>query len=282
MLFPGHIAILLSMTWLPLCFMVFVLGLRHGLDADHLATIDGLTRFNSSARPSLSRWCGTLFSAGHGVVVILVAVTAGTAAASWVIPTWARAFGEWVSIGFLLALGVVNLMLVLRTPAGEIVRPAGMRSRLLSSLTRTSHPFAIAALGSLFAVSFDTLSQAVLFSTTATRYSGWSSALLLGLLFTIGMLCVDGLNGAWIAGLLKRADRRALIVSRTIGLLVAFLSFTVAIVGIACYFQPLLEAAIEPWAPLMGGLLLVAAALGCYLLPFMLRRSTVTFGRPCE
>ncbi|MFL6604692.1 MAG: hypothetical protein ACJ8R9_25615 [Steroidobacteraceae bacterium] len=29
--------------------MVFALGLRHGLDADHLATIDGLTRFDLSA-----------------------------------------------------------------------------------------------------------------------------------------------------------------------------------------------------------------------------------------
>ena len=256
----------LSMAWPPLCSMVFVLGLRHGLDADHLATIDGLTRFNSTARPSLARWCGTLFSAGHGVVVILVAVTTGTAATSWVIPAWARAFGDWVSIGILLVLGVANLMLVLRTPANEIVRPAGLRSRLLSSLMRTSHPLGIAILGSLFAVSFDTLSQAVLFSATAARFSGWSSALFLGLLFTVGMMCVDGLNGAWVAGLLRRADHRARIVSRGIGLLVAFLSFAVAIVGVTCYFQPPLEATIEPWTPLIGVLLVLAAALGCYLL----------------
>jgi nickel/cobalt transporter (NiCoT) family protein len=256
----------LSMAWLPLCFTVFALGLRHGLDADHLATIDGLTRFNSSVRPNLARWCGALFSAGHGTVVILVAVTMGAAATSWVIPDWARAFGDWISIGFLLALGAVNLMLVLRTPAGEIVRPAGMRSRLLSSLTRTSHPLGIAAIGSLFAVSFDTLSQALLFSATATRYGGWASALVLGLLFTLGMLCVDGLNGAWVAGLLKRADRRARIVSRTIGLLVALLSFAVAILGVVCYFNPRLDAVIETWAALAGILLVLAVALGCYML----------------
>jgi high-affinity nickel-transport protein len=256
----------LSMAWLPLCFTVFALGLRHGLDADHLATIDGLTRFNANARPNLARWCGTLFSAGHGAVVILVAVTMGATTTSWVIPGWARAFGDWLSIGFLLALGVVNLMLVLRTPAGEIVRPAGMRSRLLSSLTRTSQPVGIAAVGSLFAVSFDTLSQALLFSATGAHYGGWSSALLLGLLFTLGMLCVDGLNGAWVAGLLQRADHRARIVSRAIGLGVALLSFAVATLGVVCYFDARLNEFIESWAPFVGVALVLAVALGCYLL----------------
>ena len=32
----------LSNEWIPLLALAFVLGARHGLDADHLATIDGL------------------------------------------------------------------------------------------------------------------------------------------------------------------------------------------------------------------------------------------------
>ena len=199
----------LSVVWLPLCLSVFALGLRHGLDADHLAMIDGLTRFNSGARPELARWCGVLFSAGHGCVVILVAVTIGAAAMRYAIPGWARDFGAWVSIGFLVALGLLNLAVVLRTPADEMVRPTGVRSQLLSRLTQTTQPYAVAAIGALFAVSFDPLGQAVLFSATATQFGGWGSAALLGLLFTLGMLLVDGLNGAWVAALLKRADRRA-------------------------------------------------------------------------
>src|SRR2546423_345552 len=55
--------------WLALVAVVFLLGLKHGLDPDHLAAIDGLTRFNASRRPRVSRWSGLLFSAGHGVVV---------------------------------------------------------------------------------------------------------------------------------------------------------------------------------------------------------------------
>ena len=50
---------------------------RHGFDADHLATIDGLTRYNARANPRLARMAGALFSLGHGVVVLLVALVAG-------------------------------------------------------------------------------------------------------------------------------------------------------------------------------------------------------------
>ena len=36
----------LPTDWGALCALVFLLGMRHGFDADHLATIDGLTRLN--------------------------------------------------------------------------------------------------------------------------------------------------------------------------------------------------------------------------------------------
>ena len=35
--------------------LAFALGVRHGFDADHLATIDGLTRCNTRANPLLAR-----------------------------------------------------------------------------------------------------------------------------------------------------------------------------------------------------------------------------------
>ncbi len=49
----------LPATWTALCMLAFVLGARHGFDADHLATIDGLTRYNARTNP---RWPG---SAAH-------------------------------------------------------------------------------------------------------------------------------------------------------------------------------------------------------------------------
>ena len=38
--------------WIALLALVFVLGAKHGLDADHLATIDGLTRHNLRIAPA--------------------------------------------------------------------------------------------------------------------------------------------------------------------------------------------------------------------------------------
>lgn len=45
----------LAADGLALVMLVFVLGLKHGFDADHLATIDGLTRYNARQRPALAR-----------------------------------------------------------------------------------------------------------------------------------------------------------------------------------------------------------------------------------
>src|SRR6185369_2632513 len=44
---PGQLMETLPTHWLSLVAVVFMLGLKHGLDADHLAAIDGLTRFNA-------------------------------------------------------------------------------------------------------------------------------------------------------------------------------------------------------------------------------------------
>src|SRR6478609_5645200 len=87
--------------WLSLVAVVFLLGLKHGLDPDHLAAIDGLTRFNAANRPRLSRWSGLLFSAGHGVVVTLVAIGVATVATQWHAPEWLEHVGVWISIAFL-------------------------------------------------------------------------------------------------------------------------------------------------------------------------------------
>src|SRR5258708_35676687 len=87
--------------WLPLVAVVFLLGLKHGLDPDHLAAIDGLTRFNAANRPRLSRWSGLLFSAGHGVVVTAIAVAVATIAAEWRAPAWLADARALVSDAFL-------------------------------------------------------------------------------------------------------------------------------------------------------------------------------------
>src|SRR5512137_1976848 len=102
----------LPTEWSALCALVFLLGLKHGFDADHLATIDGLTRFNTRAGRPFARYCGVLFSLGHGLVVLAVAVLVSLASTRWETPQWLETSGVWISIGFLTLLGVLNLRAV--------------------------------------------------------------------------------------------------------------------------------------------------------------------------
>jgi nickel/cobalt transporter (NiCoT) family protein len=237
-----------SQDWMGLVLIVFVLGLKHGMDPDHLATIDGLTRFNAHARPLLARWSGCLFSLGHALVAGVVALMT----TRWSAPLWIEHAGVWISIVFLLALGGANLAAVFRTPRNQLVQPLGLKARWLGRLTQTSHPVIITSIGAAFALSFDTWSQAALFSMTATHLSGWGFAVVLGLVFTLGMMIADGLNGIWVARLLRRADRRALIASRVMSLMIALLSLSVAALGLGRYFLPEVAAATEDAGMLLG------------------------------
>ena len=257
--------------WLSLVAVVFLLGLKHGLDPDHLAAIDGLTRYNAARRPALSRWSGLLFSAGHGVVVTGVAIAVATVAAGWSAPAWVEVAGVWISIGFLTLMGLANLAAVVRTPRGEMVRPVGLRSRLFERLARAEHPVLIAAVGAAFALSFDTISQAVLFSLTGSHLAGWIFAAALGLVFTAGMMATDALNGLWVSHLVRRADRRAAAASRIMSFAVALLALAIAGLAAARRALPALDERMASWG--MGlGIAVVAAVAIAYAIALRVSR----------
>jgi high-affinity nickel-transport protein len=250
--------------WLSLVAVVFLLGLKHGLDPDHLAAIDGLTRYNAGRKPRLSRWSGLLFSAGHGVVVTTVAVLVATVATQWRAPGWLEDTGTWISIAFLSLLGFANLLAVWRTPKDEVVRAVGFRSRFFARLTHAEHPVLIAAVGAAFALSFDTISQAVLFSITGSNLAGWIFAMSLGVVFTAGMMATDALNGLWVSRLVARADERAAAASRVMSFAVAFAALGIAAVSAARRFSPAFDAGLEGWSFALsaGVVVLVVVAYG--------------------
>ena len=250
---PGHGLALLA--------VVFALGLKHGLDPDHLAAIDGLTRFNAPRHPRLSRWSGLLFSAGHGVVVTIVAIVVATMATHWSAPAWLEDTGTWISIGFLALLGVANLVAAWRAPPGAIVQPLGFRSRVFERLTRAEHPVLIAAVGAAFAISFDTISQAVLFSITGSSVAGWLFAAFLGLVFTTGMIVTDTLNGWWVSHLVSSANRRAAVASRVMSAAVGLASLAIAAIAIARWALPSLDEAMSSWGTALGASVVVSMAV---------------------
>lgn len=79
-----------------------------GLDADHLAAIDGLTRLSSRQGRSYARYCGALFSLGHGMVVLSIAALAGALGSHWVPPSWFESLGSIISIGFLAVIVLIG------------------------------------------------------------------------------------------------------------------------------------------------------------------------------
>jgi high-affinity nickel-transport protein len=230
--------------------LVFVLGLRHGFDPDHLVAIDGMTRSTKS------RWCGLFFSLGHGVVVTLIGIGVALAATEWQAPAWLEHTGALVSIGVLLGLGVANLLAVLRTPAGSRVGLIGLRGRWLTDrLARASHPAVIASIGAAFAVSFDTVSHALAFSLAGATMAGALFAGLLGLVFTLGMMVTDALNGLWVARMMSGAAAA----SRWMSAAIAFLCLALAAGGLLKEFVPALALS-------AASLALIGAVWGCAVL----------------
>jgi high-affinity nickel-transport protein len=119
--------------------------------------------------------------------------------------------------------------------------------RLFERLTRAEHPVLVAAVGAAFAISFDTISQAVLFSVTGSNLAGWLFAALLGLVFTAGMMATDALNGLWVSHLVRSADRRAAAASRLMSLAIALTSLAIAALAAARHVMPSLDAQVEAW-----------------------------------
>lgn len=250
---------------LALVLLVFVLGLKHGFDADHLATIDGLTRYNARTNPGLARFCGTLFSLGHGAVVLAIALAVSLLSQGWTPPEWLELSGAWISIAFLVLLGVLNLRAVFAAETHEMVHPVGLKGRWLGRLGQVTHPGGVALVGALFALSFDTVSQDALFAVAGVQTGGWLHAVSLGFVFMFGMLLADGANGFWIARLIARADDSARVASRVMALAVGGMSLLVAAYGIARMVLP----GIAAWGE-GKELLLGAAVIGVVLASFVL------------
>lgn len=254
----------LPTQWSALAALVFLLGLKHGFDADHLAAIDGLTRYNARHGRRVARYCGALFSLGHGVIVAAIALAVGLASERWAAPEWLELSGAWISIGFLTLIGVVNLRAVLAAAPHEVVTPVGIKGRFLGRLNQAGRPWSVALVGALFALSFDTVSQSALFALTATQFGGLEHALALGLLFVLGMLVTDGVNGLWISRLISRADQIAVIASRVMSLAVSSVALLVAAFGVARLALP----AVGSWSDgkeLAFGGIVVTVIAGSYL-----------------
>ncbi len=106
------------------CMLTYGLGLRHGVDADHIAAIDNVTRklMGQGQRPL---GAGLFFAIGHSSVVVIIAfIIAIAAGAVSHIEQFKHAGGVFataVSASFLFLIAALNLV-VLRSVYGAFVR----------------------------------------------------------------------------------------------------------------------------------------------------------------
>jgi HoxN/HupN/NixA family high-affinity nickel-transporter len=202
-------------------FLAFSLGLRHGVDADHIAAIDNVTRklMHEHKRP-LS--VGLFFALGHSSVVILASF-AVFATASAVehqligIKGIVEVISTSVSALFLVAIALLNL-LVFRDVYETFKRAketgncidkdmnlqglhGGVLTRLFKPVFRvTSKPWHMYPLGFLFALGFETASEVALFGISATAAGkglSISSMMVFPVVFAVGMILVDTTDDGW-------------------------------------------------------------------------------------
>src|SRR4051812_22764618 len=96
-------------------FLAWTLGLRHAVDADHIAAIDNVTRkLMQAGRRSLT--VGLFFALGHSAVVALAVAALALAAPS--LRSWLEGWretgglvGTLVSAFLLFAIAIVNLVI---------------------------------------------------------------------------------------------------------------------------------------------------------------------------
>lgn len=215
--------------WL-LIAMAFFLGLRHGFDLDHLATIDSITRI-IKPHQNLSKYVGILFSLGHGLVVITISLFVGTGLVSAYIPYWLSGVGDIIALTCLFVFGLLTLWNVMQRSSKSAL-PSSLNNYLAKKLIQQNiSPACIVSVGLLFAFSFDTVSQVILFSLSAKAMAGCFFSGLLGVMFMLGMMTSDGLNGLFVALLIQRSDAKSLLLSRTIGFLIASFSLIIGVIN---------------------------------------------------
>jgi high-affinity nickel-transport protein len=195
--------------------LAYLFGLRHAVDADHIAAIDNVVRkLSQKGNKPLST--GFFFSLGHSTVVILAsAAVAGIAA------VMNQGFGQAGKIGaiigtsvsafFLLFIAISNLFILkaiwkafLKARQGipvdeedlnALLSGRGFFTRLLKSLfdlvTESRHMYLV---GFLFGLGFDTATEIGLLALSASQaVKGLplTGVLIFPALFTAGMALVD-------------------------------------------------------------------------------------------
>jgi high-affinity nickel-transport protein len=204
--------------------LAYLFGLRHAVDADHIAAIDNVTRklMQQGQRPVA---VGFFFSIGHSTIVFGLSIAVALASVAFnkkfaALDGIGGVIGTCVSGVFLLAIGVANMAIlatVYRTfqavKRGEpyvdedlqlLLAKRGFLGRVFRSIFRLiGKSWQMYLVGFLFGLGFDTATEVAVLGISAKEASTglpiWS-ILVFPTLFTAGMALIDTTDGVIMLG----------------------------------------------------------------------------------
>ena len=205
-------------------FLAYSFGLRHAVDADHIAAIDNVTRklMQEGKRPVA---VGLMFSLGHSTVVILASVIIALSAVALKqqmsdYKEIGGLIGTLVSAFFLFIIAAINVMVLAsvwrtfrKVRRGEayveddlnlLLANRGLLSRMFKPMFKLiSRSWHMYPLGFLFGLGFDTATEISLLAMSATQASDGLSIwtiLVFPMLFTAGMSLIDTTDSILMLG----------------------------------------------------------------------------------
>jgi high-affinity nickel-transport protein len=196
--------------------LAYMLGLRHAVDADHIAAIDNVTRklMQQGQKPA---GVGLYFSLGHSTVValacaVIALMSVGLRARFAGLRDIGSLFGTGVSASFLLIIALANIVTLVSVwralRRGGVDAPANLPGGLLTRILKPmmaviSRPRHMYPLGFLFGLGFDTASEIGLLGISASQASHavplWT-IMVFPALFTAGMSLIDTTDGLMMIG----------------------------------------------------------------------------------
>jgi nickel/cobalt transporter (NiCoT) family protein len=235
-----------------LCFLAYGFGLRHAVDADHIAAIDNVTRkFMQEKKSPVT--IGFFFSLGHSSVVLIlsVLVAIGTIFMKEHLPEFQRIgglIGTSVSSVFLLIIALINLIIFIdivrifnayrknktynKEKADDLLNSKGLLVKLFKPIFKfISKSWHMYIVGFLFGLGFDTATEIALLGISAAQASQgmliWI-IMIFPLIFMAGMCLIDTTDGVLMLGLYGWAfvkPARKLFYNMTITLISFLIAF---------------------------------------------------------
>jgi high-affinity nickel-transport protein len=205
-------------------FLAYTFGLRHAVDADHIAAIDNVTRklMQEGKRPVA---VGFFFSLGHSTIVFGLSLAIALTSVALKdrfdsFSTVGGLIGTSVSSFFLLVIALANILVLISVyhtfrhvknggkyvdeDLNLILAKRGFFGRIFRGIFRLiEHSWQMYPLGFLFGLGFDTATEVGLLGISATEATKglpiWS-ILVFPTLFAAGMALIDSTDSVLMLG----------------------------------------------------------------------------------